>query len=240
MMLKNTNSPSRNSLRFPAAVTAAIVIGAFHAASAQTAPGAASPDLTAGQTAPATNPGPSITGFRNATFGMTQDEVRHAIETEFHLPASAITHGFNAIQHTDVLSVQVPDLIPGGGTAGVSYVFGYESHKLIEINVLWAKQIDPKMTPQLLYQNGESLQQYFAGEGFPPQRSAGNIATPSGILLFRATDPAGNAVLLILSGTMTKDPHAPDKSVLAPTALTLAYAADAQHPDIFQLSKGSF
>jgi hypothetical protein len=84
------------------------------------------------------------------------------------------------------------------------------------------------------------LQQYFAGEGFPPQRSAGNIATASGILLFRATDLSGNAVLLILSGSMTKDPKSPDKSVLLPTTLTLAYAANAQHPDIFQLAKGSF
>jgi hypothetical protein len=185
------------------------------------------------------NPGPAITGFRNARFGMTEAQVRSAIETEFKLPASAIKAGANEIQHTAVLNVAVPDLVPGGGIANVAYVFGYQSHKLIEVNVLWSKAIDPQITPQMIYQNGESLQQYFAGEGFPPQRSTGNIATPNGILLFRASDTTGNAVLLILSGTMTKDPKA-DKSVLTPATLTLAYAANPQHPDVFQLNKGSF
>ncbi len=189
--------------------------------------------------AAAADAGPSIDGFRAARFGMTQSQVRGAIESGFGLPASAITSSANPLQHTAVLTVQVPDLVPGGGTASVSYVFGYLSHRLIEVSALWSKAIDPKITPTMLYQNGESLQQYFAGEGFPAQRSTGNVATPQGVLLFRATDPAGNAVLLILSGTMTKDSKTAN-SILAPTALNLAYAADPQHPDVFQLAKGSF
>jgi len=195
-----------------------------------TAPAMSAADVTSG---------PSIAGFRNAEFGMTQAQVRSAIEKTFKLPASAISAAENPLQHTQVLSVRVPDLVPGGGTAAVSYVFGYQTHKLIEVNILWSAQIDPKITPSMLYQNGESLQQYFAGEGFPADRSTGNVATPTGILLFRATDPAGNAVLLILSGAMSKDPKS-DKSVLSPQTLTLAYAADPSHPDVFQLAKGSF
>jgi hypothetical protein len=202
--------------------------------------GAAPPMLApAGMAMAASSAGPSIAGFRRADFGMTQAQVRNMIEDDFHLPASAITEAENVLQHTQVLSVQVPDLVPGGGTAAVSYVFGFQTHRLIEVNILWSAQIDPKITPQTLYQNGESLQQYFAGEGFPPDRSTGNVATANGILLFRATDPTGNAVLLILSGTMGKDQKT-DKTFLSPTALTLAYAADPLHPDIFQLQKGSF
>lgn len=205
------------------------------------AAGSVAPACAQTTAAPASaNPGPAITGFRSATFGMTEAQVRHAVTAAFKLPASAITPSLNVIQHTEILSVTVPDLIPGGGAAGISYVFGYQSHKLMEISVVWSSQNDPKMTPQLLYQNGESLQQYFAGEGFPAERSTGNIATPTGLLLFRATDPTGNAVLLILSGTMSKDAKSSDKSTLAPTALTLLYAADPQHPDVFQLNKGSF
>jgi hypothetical protein len=185
------------------------------------------------------NPGPALTGFRKAQFGMSETDVRRAIEADFSLPASAITSAENVLQHTQVLSVEVPDLVQGGGRAAVSYVFGYQSHKLIEVNILWSPQIDSKISPSTLYQNGESLQQYFAGEGFPADRSTGNIATPNGILLFRATDHTGNEVLLILSGAMTKDSKS-GKSILSPEALTLAYAADPQHPDIFQLPKGSF
>lgn len=191
------------------------------------------------QTAPE-NAGPSITGFRGANFGMTQEQVRQVIESTFKLPASAITATENAIQHTAVLNVQVPELIPGGGAANISYIFGYQSHQLIQVSILWSKQNDPTMTPQMLYQNGESLQQYFASEGFPADRSGGDIATGSGIILFRASDPAQNAVLLVLSGTLAKDAKAPDKTVLTPAALTLVYAATPQHPDIFQLPKGAF
>jgi len=183
--------------------------------------------------------GPAIEGFRGANFGMTQMQVRAAIAREFNISAAAITASENVLQHTQVLSVKLPDLVPGGGDAAVSYVFGYTTHRLIEVNVLWSAQIDPKITPAMLYQNGESLQNYFATEGFPADRSTGNVATANGILLFRATDSNGNAVLLILSGAMTKDPKS-DKSILSPEALTLAYAADPQHPDIFQLPKGSF
>lgn len=223
----------RRSVLLTAAAALALYIGDGAAMKA-----AADSDKT-NQTAPA-NAGPSITGFRGASFGMTQTQVRQIIETQFKLPESAIAATVNNIQHTAVLSAQVPDLIPGGGTASVSYIFGYKSHQLIQISVFWSKQSDPGITPQMLYQNGESLQQYFAGEGFPPDHSVGNIATANGLILFRATDAVQNTVLLALSGSITKDPKAPDKSVLTPAALTLVYATDPQHPDIFQLTKGSF
>lgn len=190
--------------------------------------------------APATaDAGPAVDGFRTAKFGMTESALRSAITKDFNLPASAITTAENSLQRTTVLSVTVPDLVPGGGAAEVSYVLGYQSHKLIEVNILWSAEIDPKITPTMLYQDGQSLQQYFAGEGFPPERTSGNIATPNGVLLFRATDTSGNAVLLILSGNITKDQKS-DKTVLSPNTLTLAYAADPLHPDVFQLTKGSF
>jgi hypothetical protein len=207
------------------------------AAFAQAMPAATQP----AQAAPAdTNQGPAIAGFRSANFGMTEAQVKETIAKDFNLPASAIQAGENAIQHTDVLNVAVPNLMPGGGTANVAYVFGYQSHKLIAVNILWSKATDPKVTAQQLYQNGESLQQYFAGEGFPAQRSTGNVALPSGILLFRATDPTNNAVLLVLSGNLVKDPKNQDKTAMEPQALSLAYAQDPQHADVYHLNKGSF
>jgi hypothetical protein len=205
--------------------------GSGHRPRAQAADSEATPDTAVS--------GPSIDGFRSAKFGMTEAQLRNAVTLDFKQSSKDITETENKLQRTAVLSVQVPDLVPQGGLATISYVLGYQSHKLIQVNIIWSPEIDPKTTPAMLYQDGETLQQYFAGEGFPPNRSTGNIATPNGILLFRTTDSAGNAVLLILSGTVTKDPKA-NTSALTPSALTLAYAADAMHPDVFQLSKGSF
>jgi hypothetical protein len=187
---------------------------------------------TAGQVA-------SINGFRNANFGMSQAQVLEGISSEFKISGSAVKKSMNDTQRTSVLSISVPDLLPGGGVASVSYIFGYQTHKLIEVNILWSRATDPKTTATTLYQNGVSLQQYFAGAGFAPDRSSGNIATPDGIELFRATDSNGNAVLLILSGVVKKDPKS-DKATLDPAALTLAYAANPLHPDIYSLPKGSF
>jgi hypothetical protein len=194
---------------------------------------------TAAPAATATPAGPVIDGFRNAKFGMTEAQVRSAIAAEFKIPAGAITATENQLQRTTVLGIQIPDLVPQGGIAAISYVFGYQSHRLMEVNILWSPEIDPNTTPHMLYQNGVTLQQYFAGENFPADRSTGNIATPNGVLLFRATDAGGNAVLLILSGTVTKNPK-DNATELNPTTLTLAYAADPLHPDVFQLPKGSF
>ena len=193
----------------------------------------------AADTPPTANAGPAIDGFRGAKFGMTEAEVRAAVAADFNVPAGTITATENQLQRTAVLGVQIPNLVPQGGIAAVSYVFGYQSHKLMEVNILWSREIDPQTTPQMLYQNGETLQQYFASEGFPADRSTGNIATPNGVLLFRATDASGNAVLLILSGTITKNPK-DNNTQLNPNALTLAYAANPLHPDVFQLPKGSF
>jgi len=183
--------------------------------------------------------GPSIDGFRTAKFGMSEAEVRDAAVADFKVAPGSIIKTENQLQRTSVLTVQVPDLVPQGGIATISYVFGYQSHKLMQVNIVWSPEIDPKTTPMMLYQDGESLQQYFAAEGFPANRSTGNIATPNGVLLFRANDSNGNAVLLILSGTLTKNPK-DNSTALNPTTLTLAYAADALHPDVFQLAKGSF
>jgi hypothetical protein len=183
--------------------------------------------------------GPAIDGFRTAKFGMNEVQLRNAIISDLKVSASAITKTENQLQRTTVLSVQVPDLVPQGGTATVSYVLGYQTHRLIQVNIIWSPEIDPKTTPMMLYQDGESLQQYFASEDFPANRSTGNIATPNGILLFRATDSTGNAVLLILSGSMTKN-QKDNTTALSPNTLTLAYAADALHPDVFQLPRGSF
>ncbi|MDA8052045.1 MAG: hypothetical protein M0002_18945 [Rhodospirillales bacterium] len=183
--------------------------------------------------------GPQITGFRGATFGMTEAEVRGVIGRDFHLPPPSIQTGENPVERTAILSVRVADLSPGAGGAIVSYVFGYRSHRLIEVNIVWSKVSDASLTPKALAVIGARLQAYFAGEHFAPGRSALNVPLPNGLLLFRTVDQAGRAIALILSGPVKTDAKS-GKRVLTPTTLSLAYAADATHPDVFRLEKGSF
>jgi hypothetical protein len=185
------------------------------------------------------NDATTIRGFRGAEFGMTESQLRATIPSNLGVSASAIHASENPVQKTAVITVKAPNLLPDGGAADVSYVFGYRSHKLIEINILWSKATDPKITLAQLEHNGVELQTYFRGEGFPPDRTAANLAVPGGLLLFRTNDKAGHAIVLVLAGTVTKDAKS-DKATLVPTSLSLAYAANPEHPDVFELKHGSF
>jgi hypothetical protein len=181
-----------------------------------------------------------IDGFRSARFGLSEPDVRRAIAADFRLSGAAIVATENPVQRTPVLRVRTADLIPGGGTAQIDYIFGYRSHALIEVNILWSAATDAATTPARLVANGAALQAYFLREAFPPAQTVLNALLPDGnVMLFRAQDESGHAVVLVISGKRDKL-AASGSARLTPTALTLVYAADPAHPDVFQLKKGSF
>ena len=206
-------------------------------APAATAPAQSAPT----QSAPgATVQAVSIDGFRSAHFGMTEAEVRKAIETDFRLSGNAVRPGENTVERTRLLSVTVPDLVPDSGKAVIDYVLGYKSHNLIEVNITWSTAADPANKPATLVHTGGTLQAYFQAETFPAGQTAANAVLANGsLLMFRGTDPAGHTVVLVLSGPVHQDPK-DHKAQMTPAVLTLVYAADPAHPDVFRLQKGAF
>jgi hypothetical protein len=137
-----------------------------------------------------------------------------------------------------VLGVRVPDLLAGGGTAEVSYVFGYKTKKLIEVTSLWSKATDDKMTPERLFSNGNILRAHFSSEGYQPDSIVTNGVMNNGIVMFRGSDAEGHTTVLVLQGTTSEG--ADKQRVLTPTALLLFYLADAKNPDVFKLPPGQF
>lgn len=177
-------------------------------------------------------------GFRSAKFGMDSDAVRSAIAADFEIEEGAVQSSENAVERTQVLTVAVPDLIPAGGIAQVSYVFGYSSKQLIQVGVTWSDKTDPEMTPKLLYDNGDVLRSYFMEQPYAPDSVRSNVVLPNGILMFRGADAMERATLLLLQGTyVTADDGS---NVLTPASLDLLYSADPNEPDIFSLSEGDF
>jgi hypothetical protein len=216
----------------------AVAIGAIAAAFALPA---------AGANAAATQPPPAppassadVDGFRSARFGMSESAVRAAIESDFQLSGSSVIAADNELQRTPVLRIHVPDLVPGGGIAQIDYIFGYHSRALIEVNILWSAATDSHITSEQLIANGGALQAYLQKENFAPDRTVRNRVLRDGnVLLFRTRDFAGHAIVLVLSGK--RETSADGKSFhLTPTALTLAYAANPAHPDVFELKNGAF
>ena len=207
----------------------------------------AAPHISNADTAHATNVTPAVAaqpatieGFRSAHFGMSEADIRKAIKHDFALSGSSVQSGVNPLQRTQMINIAVPDLVPGSGKATINYIFGYTSQRLIEINVTWATAADPVMTPSVLLRTGSTLQGYFQGEAFPSGQTASNAVLANGsVLLFRGTDAGGHTAALVLGGSLQMDAKT-HKGQLTPTSLTLVYAADPAHPDIFQLQKGSF
>ena len=100
--------------------------------------------------------------------------------------------------------------------------------------------MDLSNTPAILFQTGSTLQGYFRGETFPAKQMVSDEVLPNGnVLLFRGMDAAGHAAVLVLGGSLQMDAKT-HKGQLTPSVLSLVYAADPAHPDVFHLQNGSF
>jgi hypothetical protein len=224
-----------------AAVAGGLPLSAPAAALAQaTSPSdqvpAASPSTPAAPAAPPV----SIDGFRSAHFGMNEAELRKAIDADFKLSGSAVHASDNPVERTHVLSVTVPELVPDSGKAAVDYVLGYKTKRLIEVHVTWSAAGDPANKPDTLLHTGATLQGYFQAEVFPAGQAVANaMLSDGGVLMFRGTDPAGHTVVLLLRGPVKQDDK-DHNAQMTPTVLSLVYAVDPAHPDVFRLQKGAF
>ena len=184
-----------------------------------------------------------VLGFRSARFGMTEQEVRAAITKDFNLKGDAIKSDTNRDEQTLILSAKVADVLPGGGAAEISYVFGFKSKKLIQVGLSWSKATDDKITPEQLFSNSTMLRSHFLAAGYKPDTIATNMPINGGLLMFRGGDVADRTTMLILQGTLSRaEPSTPgnEQRILTPTGLLLFYVADAKAPDVYRLQPGSF
>ena len=178
-----------------------------------------------------------IDGFRSAKFGMNEADVRAAITKDFGAKPDAIKSQDNPSELTRSILLAAPELLPNGGTAELSYVFGYKSKTLIQVGAVWSKGTDTAMTAEKLFSNANILRAHFLNEGFKPDTIAVNMPVNGGIVMFRGSDAKDRSVILLLQGTFeTKE----NSRVLTPTSLLLFYVADAKSPDIFKLPPGQF
>lgn len=230
-----------------AVLTAAALVSATNFGQAQNppAPRKASPAAVAAPPAPAVaTPAPAgpviaeVAGFRSARFGMTEAEVRSAIQKDFKVKADAIQSEENKAEQTHALVVQVADVLPGGGIASISYVFGFKTKTLIQVGLSWSKASDDKMTAEQLFSNANVLRSHFLSAGYKPDTISTNMPVNGGILFFRGNDAEGHTTVLILQGTLSQGEN--NQRVLTPTALVLLYIADPKSPDVYRLPAGSF
>jgi hypothetical protein len=208
------------------------------------APGAVSPGWsapppseTSAQPPAATGEAAHVEGFRSARWGMSETEVKAAIAGDFKIPADKLKPESNVSERTGVLTVQVPELIEGARIARVSYIFGYTTKKLIQVNLVWGTPVDPQIKPEGVVAAANQLRDLFVSQGYAPGTVVVNARAGDGeVIVFQGQDADKHTTLLRLVSTP------PPKKEKSPpqTALFLSYILDSRNPDIFRLKKGSF
>jgi len=214
----------KHAVRF--ALAGGVIIAALGIASAQEAPKY------------------EVNGFRDVRFGMSEAEVRTVATKAFNLKPADFTAAPNAIEGTTVLTVRVASLDPGPGPARVAYIFGHNSKKLIQVNVVWGE--DATQTVDTIVAAGTRLQRYFAE--FAWKKDAARAGIPVGqntVVLFAADDEKKGTLRLILDGVQYQMQGADNKPATSPEPksppkLILNYIADRENPDIAKIEKGKF
>jgi hypothetical protein len=196
--------------------------------------------MSAGNAAPpAPTAGPTavIDGFRTARFGMNEAQLRAAIRKDFPRAAGRLVIAVQPTEKTTVLSLTA-DLLPDTGPARISYILGYRSKRLIEVNIVWTSDGRSAASDQAVVATANALRDYFASENFPPDSVVRNRKlADDAILVFRARDDQGRMVVLLLSGVAASARHGRQAP---PLTLELSYIEDSAHPDVFRIPRGRF
>jgi len=187
-----------------------------------------------------------VTGFRDARFGMSEQEVRALVVKTLGAKPADITSAANPVEGTNVLTVRLASLDPAPGPAQVAYIFGYSSKRLIQVNVIWGDEKPKDATdPNAMITAGTRLERYFAG--FAWRKDTTRAGIPVGdntVVLFSGEDEKKGAVRLIVDGvkyqvqregnqTTSPEPKGPPK-------LIINYIADRENPDVAKIDKGKF
>lgn len=196
-----------------------------------------------GETTPsgdqAAEPEVRINGYRSAVFGMTEEEVRQAIATDFGIGADGIRTQNNERQKTKVLqiatdrfSAQVADHL-----AIVSYIFGYSSQRLIEVKVVWGTDITPDFSAADFNTKAALLRTRLRDQNFEPAMVREGVEMQDGSqLLFQGEDNMGRGVILIMREVQREVPGETEGEQARQETiyrLLLSYVESLRNPDIY-------
>jgi hypothetical protein len=176
-----------------------------------------------------------IKGFRSATWGMTEAQVREAIRKDFG--NARITAEVNPADQTMLVWVNIDNLLPGSGMGRVTYVLGHSSKKLMQVSITWGGLINPNLKPEAAVSVANLLRAHFASLTYRPDSVVQNAKVQDGVIVvFRGFDMENRMTLLVLN-ELAKQEGAPPT---APVMVQLSYVQNIQNPDVFRVNKGQF
>ncbi len=182
-----------------------------------------------------------IEGFRDARFGMSEPEVRQAIRRDFPAAADRLSRFTHPRERTTVLALTATELLPDTGPAQVSYILGYTSKRLVQVNIVWSTDGHSAARDEAIVAAANLLRDHFEAQ-YPAPSNAVVANQPAGgntFLVFRTNQPGGRSVILLLNGAASAG-RAGRSLETPPLRLQLSYIADRRNPDIFRIEPGRF
>ena len=177
-----------------------------------------------------------VDGFRSAKFGFGEKDVMKAIFKDFKITRSKMNVVEHPTEKTTSIGISVTDLLPETGTAQIYYILGYQSKKLMQVNILWGKPVDPTPNAQAVVAAANQLRDHFLRQNFPRKGLVANTPLPDGsILVFRGIDKKRRMAVLVLYNPQ-KEGDPPNQHI----NLRLSYIDNPSHPDIFHIKEGDF
>lgn len=192
----------------------------------------------------------SVQGYRTARFGMTPEEVKAVIARDF--PHAEVREDTDPVQRTPVLTVVVPALSPVTdheplGPVTLNYVFGYESGRLMAINVDWIAEGNASAEArEALVQAGKAYTASVVGYQWTPLHSArGHVVGANSVVLFAGRDPDNAGMEVRLDGVALDVllPSGETEHRAAPAGaarLHIGLSQQPDRPDIYRLPDKAF
>jgi hypothetical protein len=123
------------------------------------------------------------------------------------------------------------------GKSQVVYVFGFQSKRLIQVNILVGHPVDADITPQQVVDSGNLLGSHFIKKRYQEDGLMAHARLNDGsVLIFRGKDQNGRMVLLRLSNLQPTKKKDGEMKI----SLTLSYIEKPEQPDAFQLKEHDF
>jgi hypothetical protein len=180
-----------------------------------------------------------IDGFRSAKFGMDKNRVKKAIGKDFKISSRKIKQSSNSIEKTEILEVTVPELFPAGGASRVGYVFGHQSKKLMQINIIWGLGATKKVNGQSVVDAANLLRTHFVKKKYSDNMLLNARLDETKIIVFRGADKKGRMAVLVLDTPKALEGESLEDAAKK-VSLQLSYILKPNSPDILTIEEGMF
>lgn len=181
-------------------------------------------------------------GYRSAHFGMTEAAVLDAMEADFAIPRESVERSANAVEKTISLTITIEDLVARTGRTEITYIFGYLSNKLIQVNLMWRVTSRFAGAKPRLKWAAKVMTNRLALWGIPRYEVEPNTKTKDGAtLLFRGMSKSGMVTLISLKvPSEDKASLSVSLSVDEGYWLRVAFIENSGAPDIYKIEPGQF